>query len=401
MAAMEKKDKTLNVPNLRFPEFSGEWERCTLGDFGNVITGNTPPTAEYENFDNGTHLWASPADLGTTKYIESTQTLLSDRGFEKSRSFPANSILVTCIGSTIGKMGMSKTEMASNQQINTIVPVQHDANFVYYAVQSRFPRYLSSIAVQAVPILSKSSFEKLTNYTTARKEQIKIGNLLSLIDERIDTQKKIIEKYESLIRGIVETHYSQCECIKQVRISELGEPFTTMNMSKEDLSEEGNECILYGELFTTYGCVIKEVKSRTHISTDKATISRSNDMLFPASTTVDAISLIAPSAICKEGVILGGDLFGIHVNKDYNNEYLSYLINYIYKSKLARYAQGSTIIHLHYSDIKKATLLLPTIEEQNYLAYLMRGVEEKIDIEKDMLSQLYRQKAYLLSSLFI
>lgn len=174
-----------------------------------------------------------------------------------------------------------------------------------------------------------------------------------------------------------------------------------MNMSKEDLSEEGNECILYGELFTTYGCVIKEVKSRTHISTNKATVSQSNDLLFPASTTVDAMSLIAPSAICKEGVILGGDLFGIHVNKKYNNEYLSYLINYIYKSKLARYAQGSTIIHLHYSDIKNATLLLPTIEEQNYLAHIMRGVEEKINIEKDMLSKLYSQKAYLLSNLFI
>lgn len=174
-----------------------------------------------------------------------------------------------------------------------------------------------------------------------------------------------------------------------------------MNMSKEDLSEEGNECILYGELFTTYGCVIKDVKSRTHIYTNKATVSQSNDLLFPASTTVDAMSLIAPSAICKEGVILGGDLFGVHVNKNYNNEYLSYLINYIYKSKLARYAQGSTIIHLHYSDIKNATLLLPTIEEQNYLAHIMRGVEEKISIEKDMLSKLYSQKAYLLPNLFI
>ena len=59
------------------------------------------------------------------------------------------------------------------------------------------------------------------------------------------------------------------------------------------------------------------------------------------------------------------------------------------------------ITSIHYSDIKKATLFLPIIEEQNYLAYIMRGVEEKIDIEKDMLSQLYRQKAYLLSSLFI
>lgn len=174
-----------------------------------------------------------------------------------------------------------------------------------------------------------------------------------------------------------------------------------MNLSKEDLNEEGNECILYGELFTTYGCAIKDIKSRTLISESKATISQSNDLLFPASTTVDAMSLIAPSAICKAGVILGGDMFGIRINDSYNNEYLSYLINYIYKSMLARYAQGSTIIHLHYSDIKNATLLLPTIEEQNHLAHIMRSVNEKIDIEKHMLSKLYSQKAYLLSKLFI
>ena len=113
------------------------------------------------------------------------------------------------------------------------------------------------------------------------------------------------------------------------------------------------------------------------------------------------MSLIAPSAISKNGVILGGDLFGIHINEDYNNEYLSYLINYIYKFILAKYAQGSTIIHLHYSDIKNFTLLIPSKEEQNRLAMLMRIVEEKIEMEKDMLSKLHSQKAHLLSNLFI
>ena len=93
--------------------------------------------------------------------------------------------------------------------------------------------------------------------------------------------------------------------MQQVRISELGQPFSAMNLSKEDLTEEGHECILYGELFTAYGCVIRDIKSRTLVSEAKPTISRSNDLLFPASTTVDAISLIAPSAICKAGVILG------------------------------------------------------------------------------------------------
>ncbi len=192
-----------NVPNLRFAEFSGEWEQCTIGSYGNIITGSTPSTSDTGNYDNGTYLWASPTDLGELKYIEQTQTKLTDKGFSKTRRFPANSIMVTCIGSTIGKMGMSKVEMSTNQQINTIVPTGHDANFVFYTIQSRFPRYLSSIAVQAVPIISKSAFEKLENYTTSIDEEVKIGTFLSLLDERITTQNKIIQQLQSLIKGIV------------------------------------------------------------------------------------------------------------------------------------------------------------------------------------------------------
>ena len=87
--------------------------------------------------------------------------MLSEKGFKKTRKLPQNSILVTCIGSTIGKMGMAREEMATNQQINAIVVSRNfDCNFVYYAVDSQFPKYLSSISMQAVPIISKSVFEE-------------------------------------------------------------------------------------------------------------------------------------------------------------------------------------------------------------------------------------------------
>ena len=125
-----------------------------------MVTGKTPPTKDTENYDGGKYLWVSPADLGTTKSISETKTKLSERGFEKTRVLPKGSILVTCIGSTIGKMGMTTEETSTNQQINAIVVDKTCNNeFVYYAIQSAFPRYLSSIAVQAVPIISKSSFE--------------------------------------------------------------------------------------------------------------------------------------------------------------------------------------------------------------------------------------------------
>lgn len=129
--------------------------------------------------------------------------MLSAKGFAKTRTLPKGSVLVTCIGSTIGKTGMATKEMSTNQQINSIVVNDNNDNeFVYYAIQSAFPRYLSSIAVQAVPIISKSAFELLPNKKPCLQEQKRIGKFLSLLDERIATQNKIIDKLQSLIKGI-------------------------------------------------------------------------------------------------------------------------------------------------------------------------------------------------------
>ena len=129
--------------------------------------------------------------------------MLSAKGFSKTRALPKGSVLVTCIGSTIGKTGMATKEMSTNQQINSIVVNENSDNeFVYYSIQSAFPRYLSSIAVQAVPIISKSAFELLPNQRPCLQEQKKIGKMLSLLDERIATQNKIIDNLQSLIRGI-------------------------------------------------------------------------------------------------------------------------------------------------------------------------------------------------------
>ena len=391
---------TSDVPNLRFPEFQGEWEKCKLGDYGKVVTGNTPPTKDIENYENGTYLWASPADLGTIKLISETKTMLSAQGFSKTRTLPKGSILVTCIGSTIGKVGMATKEMSTNQQINSIVVNDNNDNeFVYYAIQSAFPRYLSSIAVQAVPIISKSAFELLPNKRPYLQEQRKIGKFLSLLDERIATQNKIIEDLKKLKSAIIEEHYKKVEK-RSVLVSELGEPFNVRNLSKEDLTTTGTPCVLYGELFTTYEAAINHVESHTNKS-DGMTLSKKGDLLFPSSTTVDAVSLIAPSVINVDNVILGGDMFGIHINFDFNAQYLSYFFNHIAKSQFAKYAKGSTIIHLHYKDIAKAKLSLPCLEEQNRMAKCLVALDKKVSVEQNLLSSLTCQKSYLLQQMFI
>ena len=345
-------------------------------------------------------MWVSPADLGLLKSITETKTKLSKKGFDKTRALPAGSVLVTCIGSTIGKMGMATRETSTNQQINAIVVNKSNNNeFVYYAVQSAFPKYLSSIAVQAVPIISKSSFELLPNYRPSIQEQEKIGRLFALLDERIATQSKIIEDLKKLKSAIIEWHYGQVEK-QNVCIGDLGEPFNVGNLAKEDLTETGMPCVIYGELFTTYGETISQIESHTN-KVEGMILSKKGDLLFPSSTTVDAMSLIAPSVINVDGVILGGDMFGIHITPNSNAQYLSYYFNHIAKRQLAKFAKGSTIIHLHYADIEKDKLLLPSLEEQNRMANCLISLDTKINIESIFISLLNSQKAYLLRQMFI
>ena len=194
-------------------------------------------------------------------------------------------------------------------------------------------------------------------------------------------------------------HYNNCE--KQVvQIKELGDSFTVMNLSKDNLTDEGNDCVLYGELFTTYHCTISEIKSKTNLTTG-LTFSQSNDLLFPSSTTVDAVSLIAPSAITVPNVVLGDDMFGLHINERYSNVYLAFLFNYILKQRLAKYAQGSTIIHLHFNDICNTKIEVPNLTDQLTFVELASKVQQKIATEISMLANLQALKSYLLQQMFI
>lgn len=199
--------------------------------------------------------------------------------------------------------------------------------------------------------------------------------------------------------AIIEKHY--CKVEKQIAcVGDLGEPFSVGNLAKDDLTETGIPCVIYGELFTTYGETISQIESHTY-KTEGIILSKKGDLLFPSSTTVDAMSLIAPSVINMDGVILGGDMFGIHISPNFNAQYLSYYFNHIAKRQLAKFAKGSTIIHLHYADIEKAKLLLPSLEGQNRMAKCLVTLDDKIKKERTFFDLLNSQKAYLLCHMFI
>lgn len=399
--------KKLNVPNLRFPEFQGEWEEHLLGNISDVTKLAGFEFTKYVTYEDNGNIIAirglncknGSLDLRDVKYIDNSD-------FSKlSRSkLYTGDILYTYVG-TVGEVAVvdknDKYYLAPN--VSRIrLSKDYNSDFIKQLLGSKkfynqivFPL----IATSSQPALSMENLRKFKLKVPSIREQTKIASLLNAIDERIATQNKIIEDLKKLKSAIIEKHY--CKVEKQIAcVGDLGEPFSVGNLAKDDLTETGIPCVIYGELFTTYGETISQIESHTY-KTEGIILSKKGDLLFPSSTTVDAMSLIAPSVINMDGVILGGDMFGIHISPNFNAQYLSYYFNHIAKRQLAKFAKGSTIIHLHYADIEKAKLLLPSLEEQNRMAKCLVTLDDKIKKERTFFDLLNSQKAYLLCHMFI
>mgnify|MGYP001570559343 CR=1 FL=1 len=169
-----------------------EWSIARIKDIGEIVTGNTPST-KASRYYNGDYPWATPGDLGIGKYVKTTLKMLSGEGAFVSRFIPKNSILVVCIGSTIGKIGMASQEMSTNQQINSIVCNKDwDYHFVYYWM-SRIAKLLVEMAGKhAVPIINKTGFSVMPVLKVPIDEQRAIGKILDSIDIQIHNEEVFI-----------------------------------------------------------------------------------------------------------------------------------------------------------------------------------------------------------------
>ncbi len=394
-----------DVPPLRFPEFSEEREDCSIQDYGEVVTGNTPPTSHAEYYENGTYLWASPADLGINKNITETKTKLSLSGFKKTRNIPKGSVLVTCIGSTIGKMGMATETMSSNQQINSIVVNdKSNCDFVYYAICRAFPRYLAEVGVQAVPILSKSNFEKLPNYTTCREEQDKIGYFLNLLDERITTQNKIIEKLESLIKGLNDSLYKRYGDRIKTSFADLGYSYSGLSGKSAEDFGTGKPFITYLNVYSNNVVNENDYQYVRIGEGEKQNVVQYGDVLFTLSSETPEEVGIGSVYLGQDKVYLNSFCFGIHIVNE-EQAYPPYLSYYVsstpFRKFIYPFAQGSTRFNLCKADFERASITLPSLDNQKRIHSVLSSITMKISTEKAMLEQYIVQKQHLIRQIFI
>ena len=323
---------------------------------------------------------------------------------QKLRSFfvGPGDIIVSCAG-TIGELYVlppDAQEGLINQALMRIrVKSSLDKNWFIYAFMRMIDKFSAKFsngsAIKNIP-----PFADLKNYELFLPnilEQQRIARMLLAIDHRISVQNKIIEAYESLINPLFNV-LNACEK-RKISLGELGVYRSADNLSWDEISGKGDPTIIYGELFTTYQLIARDIKSLSDVQI--ASTSSGRDILFPASTTVDSLSLISPVALYEEGVKLGGDMFFISLKEEYDPLYISLLLNLHCKRALSKYAQGSTIIHLHFEDIENFTIFVPDAKKQREISSRILHILDLIDCERKKLKLLLKQKQFFLNELFI
>lgn len=174
---------------------------------------------------------------------------------------------------------------------------------------------------------------------------------------------------------------AHCNAWEQRKYSDLGETSSGGTLNYDCLEENGKyKCILYGELYTRYDCVIKDVIYRTN---QKGNTIYKNDILFPQSTTVDALSLISPACLNDETAETSG-VFVIRPKKEIDGNFVAYYTkgNPNQRYKLSKKAQGLTIVHLYYQSIKDEEIFIPSNAEQKLISSLFLKLDNLIELHQ-------------------
>lgn len=183
---------------------------------------------------------------------------------------------------------------------------------------------------------------------------------------------------------------------------ELGEMYTFSRgkgIPKAKLSDTGNKCILYGQLYTIYNEVIKDVQSYTEVNKDRLLFSKKNDLLLPSSGET-ALDMSRASALLLDEIALGGDINVLRPEKDISSIFVSYQLNSSRKIDIAKISEGTSVVHLYNSNLKNLKISTTSLEEQNKIANFLSTLDARIEQQERKVENLEEKKKGIMQKVF-
>ena len=375
--------KKLNVPNLRFPEFQGEWEKCKLGELTTKVGSGSTPKGGNAVYTSVGHCFVRSQNVGMGYLILDDIAHIDDDIHKKHKAteLSEDDVLLNITGASIGRTAIATKEIEGgnvNQHVciiraNSKVSPKFLCNYIQ---TKKIQNYIRSL--QTGGSREGLNFDQIRSFPISLPsiaEQNKIAQLLDKLNERIATQNKIIDKLQSLIKGIAQkivnsnkTNVSLSECVE----------CNSSTLQESDVCEHGaypvygaNGIVGYLDNYNTEGEAVYIIKDGSGVGTVSYVTGKCS-----ATGTLNTLQ-------AKEG---------------YSLQYLYYLLKVF---NFEPYKTGMAIPHIYFKDYGKAKFFCPSYTEQLQYAQSLSAIDSKLLVEKNILTSLSMQKKYLLRQMFI
>lgn len=387
-----KIQKVSNVPNLRFPRFEGEWEEKKLGDVAKFSKGKGISKSDIE--EGGTIECIRYGEL-YTHYKEVITEVKSRTNVDKGNLVfsEANDVIIPSSGETQIDIATASCVLNSGVALGgdlNIIKTDNNGVFLSYYLNSKKKMEIANLA-QGISVvhLYSSQLASLKMNFPCLAEQSKIASFLSLLNDRITTQNKIIEQLESLMQGLREKLFTQKLRLKNgdgsdfpdwevKRLREVASKKSS-NISANKIEDNFGEYIIYGASgILKHVDFYEEEHDYVSIIKDGAGVGR---LLYcnGKSSVLGTMEIIRP----KETI----------------NIYFLYCL--LGNIDFVKYITGSTIPHIYFKDYSNELCGIPCVNEQTKIANFLSSIDEKIKTERKILGQYENQKKYLLQNVFI
>lgn len=394
------------------------WKETALGEIGKVITGKTPSKNNPNDWGE-IYNFITPTDIkNDDKFINQTKRSISEEGKVRFKNLMIDeySVIVTCIGSDMGKVVISKNKSLTNQQINSItVYNDHNVDFIYYKLKNSY-KLLKRLAGSGstMPILNKSDFSNIKLKFPPLPEQKAIAKVLTAFDDKIELLQQQNKTLETIAQTIFKEWFGKYqigdelpEGWKSFELSQLVETVNGYSYKGKELVEESDEAMVSLKSFDRNGG-FQTRGFKPFIGNPKPSQEVKIGDLVVAHTdlTQDAEVLGNPAFIFDDGgfkkMFITMDLVKVNsINDDISSSFLYYLMkDRAFKGHCVGYSNGTTVLHLSKKAIPEYQIFLPSdFSIIKKFTDIANATTNKISLNKEEIKSLKKTRDTLLPKL--
>ena len=368
---------------MRFPEFSGEWKMCTIGELITKVGSGVTPRGGEAVYKTEGHPFVRSQNVGLGNLLLDDIAFIDEETHlrQKNTELQFNDVLLNITGASIGRSALVDKQIVGGNVNQHVCIIRTKENLVpsficSFLLSNYGQRQIDSF--QAGGNRQGLNFEQIKSIKItipSKDEQIKIAKLLRAIDERIATQNKIIDKLQSLIKGVTQNVARNNK--PNIRLSECLE-CSSSTLQESDVCKNGTYPVYGANGIVGYLDNYNTEKEAVYIIKDGSGVGTVSYVTGKCSAT--------------------GTLNTLQAKEGYSLQYLYYMLKVF---NFEPYKTGMAIPHIYFKDYGKAKIFCPSYTEQLKYARLLSAIDNKLSAEQSILTDLSLQKQYLLRQMFI